>query len=918
MSGAASIRIHERVVVSAVRRAGSSVRGSRVPAGAGIASRGRMRRRVGLSGTGHTVRAVARISGRKSRILDIPATVRSVAGVACCVGGVPAGVRGMAGVACSVGCIACGVRGMAGVACSVGCVACGVRGMAGVTCRVGCVACGVRGVAGVACSVCGVAATVCGVAGVACGVRGVAGVACGVSGVAGVACSVSGVAASVSGVASTTSSISGVTGTVCGMARTAGDTSTSGSGVCGVAGATGSICGPAGCMRCVARVPDSPASPRCAAGVSGPVQGTSHAVGGVTQVVGVVGGLSHALRGVCQIREVRGRIDAAGAQLADQVLAELGQGADVVGANRQNSLEDLFTDAKSTSSAGQRLLAGGHAGAATHRRNRDGNVGQEVTNGAPGIVGPRIPVDQRLADRLHKAHGILPQRLRHGGHRLDGHLDVLNCELVQGHVAHEHTAEVPDKLLAAQLPHQLHQFDDGLVGATQDRADRALDRIPPRALGQLRNTSIQCGNQQVTGLIDLIDQRLEISNRGRHGRAARTLITGGIKRGRAAVRCGLAARISLIVLRLLDRVAASLPTRTNPITLGLRRQQRRRIRRVGLRRFRERLLGVHPALDLHIKLRTEMIRRATFPPISFEGRQAGMNFAELIGAIHHHRGARRNTTRISTDLKNRCTMRNNTHVRSRSRTNDGRLAQRLSSRLNCRHILFSLLHVLAISTQSTTDRTGGNLNLFTQVVGTLFPRILERVRAIPHLRMLQHPRVGNPVLHVVLLGRLLKGRQRFHERGHGLQIDLKITHESQSLTVDARKRFRLGMLTLRQDLLHRLSCRRQQIRQFLTALLHTLERSIARLTRLTRPIAHSSLNISGHIGNELLDHRDPLTEGLSHLSGTGFFKDQHRIATHYSNLRHDSDWDSCFSSLYKLPPDESPPDSDPEPAWTND
>ena len=62
-----------------------------------------------------------------------------------------------------------------------------------------------------------------------------------------------------------------------------------------------------------------------------------------------------------------------------------------------------------------------------------------------------------------------------------------------------------------------------------------------------------------------------------------------------------------------------------------------------------------------------MIRCATFPPISFEGRQAGMNFAELIGAIHHHRGARRNTTRISTDFKNRCTMRNNTHVRSRSR-----------------------------------------------------------------------------------------------------------------------------------------------------------------------------------------------------------------------------------------------------------
>ena len=751
VGGAAGIRIHERVVVSAVRRAGCSVRGSRVPAGAGIASCGRMRRRVGLSRTRHTVGAVARIRGRKSRILDIRTTVRGVAGVTCGVGCVAACVSGVAGVTCGVGCVAACVCGVAGVTCGVGCVAACVCGVAGVARGVGCVAACVCGVAGVARGVCGVAACVCGVTGTTCRICGVAASVC---------------------------SVAGATGTVCGMARTAGDASTSGSGVCGVAGATGSIGGPAGCVRCVARVPDSRASPRCAAGVSGPVQGASHAVGGMTQVVGVVGGLSHVLRGVCQIRDVRGRIDAAGAQLTDQVLAELGQGADVIGANRQDRLEDLFADAKSTSSAGQRLLAGGHAGAATHRRNRDGNVGQEVANGACRIVGPRIPVDQRLADSLHKAAGILPQRLRHGGHRLDGHLDVLNCELVQGHVAHEHTAEVPHKLLAAQLPHQLHQFDDGLVGATQDRADRALGRIPPRALGQLRNTSIQCGNQQVAGLVDLIDQRLEISDRGRHGRAARALITGGIKRGRAAVRCGLAARISLIVLRLLDRVAASLPTRTNPITLGLRRQQCRRIRRVGLRRFRERLLGVHPALDLHIELRAEMIRRATFPPISFEGRQAGMNIAELIGAIHHHRGARRNTTRISTDLKNRCTMRNNTHVRSRSRTNDGRLAQRLSSRLNCRHILFSLLHVLAISTQSTTDRTGGSLNLFTQVVGTLFPRILERVRAIPDLRMLQHPRVGNPVLHVVLLGLLLKGRQRFHERGHGLQIDLKITHES--------------------------------------------------------------------------------------------------------------------------------------------
>ena len=94
---------------------------------------------------------------------------------------------------------------------------------------------------------------------------------------------------------------------------------------------------------------------------------------------------------------------------------------------------------------------------------------------------------------------------------------MLDVVLIPGHLTHEHAAEVPHALAAAELPHQLHQFDNGLEGTAQDRADRAGDRIPPRALGQLRNTSIQCGNQQVTGLVDLIDQRLEISDRGRHG-----------------------------------------------------------------------------------------------------------------------------------------------------------------------------------------------------------------------------------------------------------------------------------------------------------------------------------------------------------------------------------------------------------------
>ena len=651
-----------------------------------------------------------------------------------------------------------------------------------------------RGVAGVACCVSGVAASVCRVAGVACCVRGVAACVCGV---AGVACCVGGVPACVRRMARATSRAGSVparvrrmaratsriggtadtmgsaASTIRGMARTtgeataarrgvsctAGDATAAGSGVRGVAGATSRIGCPADCVCGVAGIPEGPTRPRCAAGVGGPVQGASHAVGGVTQVVSVVGCSGQVLCGVRQIRDVRGGIQTVGAQLADHVLAELRQRTNIVGANRQDRLNDLFADAKSASRAGQGLLTGRHASTTAHGHNRHDHVGQEVTNGARGIIGPRIPVQQRLTDALHETDGIVPQRLRHAHDRFGGDFVVLDDVLIPGHVAHEDAAEVHPGLAAAQLPQQLRQIDNGLDSADHNRSERALDRIPPRALGQLRNTRIQCGNQQIAGLVDLVDQGLEISFCCGHGRAARTLITRGIKHGRATISGGLAARISLIILRLLDRVTALLPTDANPITLALRRRQRRRIRRVGLGRRRERLLGIHPALNLHLELRAEMISRAALPPISTEGRQARMNIPELVGASHHHRGARRNTTRIPTDLKNRCTMRNNTHVRSRPRTNDGRLPQRVRRLLNLSHVLFSLLHVLAISAQSATDRTTGSLDLITQVVRSLFPRVLERVRAIPHVRILQHPRVGNPVLHVVLLGRLLKRGQ---------------------------------------------------------------------------------------------------------------------------------------------------------------
>ena len=93
VGGAASIRIHERVVVSAVRRAGCSVGGNRVSAGAGIASGGRVRRRGGLGRAGHTVRAVAWIRGAGT-------TEAAVVCPAARVGGVPGEVGGASKIMC--------------------------------------------------------------------------------------------------------------------------------------------------------------------------------------------------------------------------------------------------------------------------------------------------------------------------------------------------------------------------------------------------------------------------------------------------------------------------------------------------------------------------------------------------------------------------------------------------------------------------------------------------------------------------------------------------------------------------------------------------------------------------------------------------------------------------------------------------
>ena len=254
------------------------------------------------------------------------------------------------------------------------------------------------GVAGVACCVGGVPACVCGVAGatsragsVAARVRGVArATRC----IGGTANTMGSATCTVRGMACTAGEATATRRGVSCTARAAGDTAAASSGVRGVAGATSRIGGPADCVCGVAGIPEGPTRPRCAAHVTDPIQGASHAVGGVTQVVGVVGCSGQVLCGVRQLRDVRRSIQTVGAQLADHVLAELSQRTNIVGVNRQDRLDDLFADAKSASRTSQGLLTGRHASTTAHGHNRHDHVGQEMSNGARGIIGPRIPVQQ--------------------------------------------------------------------------------------------------------------------------------------------------------------------------------------------------------------------------------------------------------------------------------------------------------------------------------------------------------------------------------------------------------------------------------------------------------------------------------------------------------------------------------------------
>ena len=72
---------------------------------------------------------------------------------------------------------------------------------------------------------------------------------------------------------------------------------------------------------------------------------------------------------------------------------------------------------------------------------------------------------------------------------------MLGVELIPGHLTHQHAPKVKEHRDAAERQSQLHQVGHRFDESFDDGADRALDRIPPRALGQFRDTSIQGGDE---------------------------------------------------------------------------------------------------------------------------------------------------------------------------------------------------------------------------------------------------------------------------------------------------------------------------------------------------------------------------------------------------------------------------------------
>ena len=249
------------------------------------------------------------------------------------------------------------------------------------------------------------------------------------------------------------------------------------------------------------------------------------------------------------------------------------------------------------------------------RGNGDENIGKCVANPASGIIDERVVIEKALGQSLEECSGFLRHYFEQSRNCLGRQFNPLCHQLFGSHIAAYNTTNIVQDGLPPDEPDQFDQVNGGFNEAVIHRLECSCDGIHPRALGELRNARVESINEESSGFVDLVDQALEVSFGSGHRRTARPLITGGVKHGRAALGSRLAARISLVVLCLLDRPPALFPSRANLVALALCRQQRRRIRLICRGGIRKGNLCVQPALDLQVEFITEVIRSAALPAV---------------------------------------------------------------------------------------------------------------------------------------------------------------------------------------------------------------------------------------------------------------------------------------------------------------
>ena len=183
-----------------------------------------------------------------------------------------------------------------------------------------------------------------------------------------------------------------------------------------------------------------------------------------------------------------------------------------------------------------------------------------MANPAAGIIDERVVIEKALGQSLEECPGVLRQCFGQSSNCLDRQFNPLCHQLFGSHIAAYNTTNIVHGGLPPDEPDQFDQVNGGFNEAVIHRLECSRDGIHPRALGELRNARVESINEESSGFVDLIDQGLEVSFRCGHRRTARPLITGGVKHGCAALGSRLAARISLVVLSLLDRLSPLFPS----------------------------------------------------------------------------------------------------------------------------------------------------------------------------------------------------------------------------------------------------------------------------------------------------------------------------------------------------------------------